>query len=525
MPMKPRPYLGTNETLRTGEYLRSQNHRFLAVMQADGNLCVYRGDTPDASYCSYVWSTGVTDSYGQFFTLMQSDGNLVVYRGTGIQDNHGLIWNSHKTGTGGEYFLVLQDDGNLCVYRGRSPDDAYELLWDSHQFEAVARPDLSSTSTAVNDAIRKAVITGLSKIPEAGGLLAAIAGQLWPDSGQDMWARMRREIEALINQKLTDYKFQDVKDVLAGLHNVINDYARATAPARHQANSYPSEKYNAALAVFLGASPHFTSHGHELLLLPLFAQMANLHLALLRDGVQHGHSWGWEAKDVEQTRSALNAQIQTYGAWVQRWYGVGLDQYPVPATGDNKRAWSNRNHYVRNMTLQVLDIAHYWPSFAPGAAPAGKLTRELYSDPYGSAKAAENPIALTPSVRPRLNGVSIWGGNRIDAVQLRFEGQDWAPRQGNQDGGVNTPPHGWHGDIRPDNPVVEVVGFSGEVAGGLMLIFQDGTRTQLCGRPDGAFYTAFLEGHVLSTIYVSGANRFYGVADAVVFGFRLRDSY
>lgn len=525
MAMKPRPYLKTNEYLAHGDYLRSQNHRYLAVMQSDGNLCVYRGDTPDASYCTHLWSTGVTDSYGKFFALMQSDGNLVVYRGTSLADNHGLVWNSQKTGQGGEFTLVLQDDGNLCVYCGPNPDKAHELIWDSHRFDASSRPDLASTSTAVNDAIRKAVLAGLSKVPEAGGLLAALAGHLWPASGEDQWARMRREIEALINQKLTDFKVNDVKEALEGLRRVIDNYIRSTRPRSPQANSYPSEKYNSALAVLLGSSPRFASEGYELLLLPLFTQMANMHLALLRDGVLHGQSWGWDDEIIEQTRVTLTTQIAEYCDHVQEWYGNGLNKYPVPTTGDNKRAWGNRNHYIRNMTLQVLDIAHFWPSFLPGAPAPAKLTRELFSDPYGSANAVENPIALTSSARPRLSTVSIWGGDRIDAVQLRFDGQDWEPRQGNDKSGSNTPPHGWNGIIRPDNPVVEVLGFSGEVAGGLMLIFQDGSRTQLCGRPDGHFYTAFLEGHVLSSIYVSGANRFYRAAETLVFGFRLRDSY
>jgi hypothetical protein len=33
----------------------------------------------------------VSDS-GLFFAIMQSDGNLCVYRGSGPNNNHGLIW-------------------------------------------------------------------------------------------------------------------------------------------------------------------------------------------------------------------------------------------------------------------------------------------------------------------------------------------------------------------------------------------------------------------------------------------------
>lgn len=523
MAIQPKSFLQVNQFLGVNDYLRSSNHRYVAVLQADGHFCVYRADTPAADYKTFLWGTGNTAGGGTFFVILQGDGNLVVYRGTGPADNHGLLWNSQRTGAGGEFFLILQDDGNLCVYAGTDPGNARQLIWDSHRFDPAGRGDISSTNTALNKAIRSAVLAGLSKIPEAGGLISGLVGVLWPETGKDTWALMRERIEALINQKLSDFKYQDVKDWLAGLKNVIDGYTQALEASRNHSASYITEKYNAAISHFDAGSPHFTTRDYETLLLPLFAQMANMHLALLRDGVLHGTQWGWTDKIRASIESNLRARIKSYGEWVQRWHQHTCDRFEVPSHGNNKAQWAARNHYVRNITLQVLDIAFYWPYFDPAAGPAPTLTRELYSDPHGSANASENPLSVDASVRARLSGLMIWGGHRIDAVQQRFGTDEWGPRQGSPDGGAHSPPRGWNGLIQAGNPVVEVIGFAGEVVGGLLLVFKDGTRTHLCGKADGALFACFLDGHVLSQIYISGKNHHFGVAETIICGFRLDD--
>lgn len=525
MPIQPKSFLKAGEFLVAGDYLRAPNHRYVAVLQGDGNLCVFRGDSPSASYKTGLWHTGITAGGGKFFLILQTDGNLVVYKGTGPGDNKGLLWGSQRTASGGEFFLILQEDGNLCVYVGTDPADQRQLLWDSHRFDAAGRGDISASSTAIDKAIRTLVLGALKQIPKAGALVSGLIGFLWPEPGKDSWAQMRSRIEALINQRLADFKYQEVKDWLNGLKNVLDGYTLALDASRNSSASYITEKYNAAVSHFEAASPHFKTKDYEMLLLPLFAQMANMHLSLLRDGVLHGAEWGWTEKIRKSIDTNLKNLIKTYGDWAQRWYQKSYETFSVPSRGNNKKAWAARNHYVRSMTLQVLDYAFYWPYFDPSAGAPPKLTRELYSDPHGSADATENPLNVDGTVRARLAGLTVWGGNRIDAVQQRFGSDDWGPRQGSSTGGSDHPPGGWTGIIRPDNPVVEVLGFAGEVVGGIILVFKDGTRTHLCGRADGAFYACFLEGHVLSQVYISGKNHFYRVAETIICGFRVEESY
>merc|ERR1712226_770489 len=105
--------------------LVSNNKKWFAIMQSDGNFCVYNGKPGhDPKY--FKW--GTYQSSGEKYHLehcnkwrvkMQSDGNLCVYR------HNDFRWGSHQTCNtplfySPEYRLTMQDDGNLCVYENNN---------------------------------------------------------------------------------------------------------------------------------------------------------------------------------------------------------------------------------------------------------------------------------------------------------------------------------------------------------------------------------------------------------------------
>lgn len=384
------------------------------------------------------------------------------------------------------------------------------------------------------NAVRAVVIFGTGKIPEAGAIIAGIVEILWPESQADVWSEIKEKVEELIDKKLADYAYQQVQEYLAGLHNVLKDYTQALQHS--QLNSaYISEKYNVALGHFEASQPHFMSHGYEVLLLPLLSNMANLHLALLQDGSRYGSGWGWTPETVTDIRTMLMDCVKSYGEWVENWYKKGYDQVAVPQNSTNPRAggkdipmlqWAARNKYVRGMTLQVKDIAFYWPYFLRiRNGPVPKLTREIYSDPQGIA--IDNPINIDTSVKPHLTELSISGWDRIDAIQQAFGGSALGARMGNQAGGSNNPPRGWTGSISPSNPIIETSGRSGDIVNAMRLKFKDGSQTDLCGGnyPGGSSFAWNFDEEILSQVYITGRSSFYGSSECAIFGFRFEDSY
>ncbi|HYC88577.1 MAG TPA: hypothetical protein VEO54_05150 [Thermoanaerobaculia bacterium] len=102
------------ESLGPGGHLRSEDRRFVLILQHDGNLVLYKDGQPQ-------WRSDLPVR----LAAMQADGNFVLY------DEQRAVWES-ATGTPGSQ-LVLQSDGNLVVY---DPDG--QPLWASGAITARA---------------------------------------------------------------------------------------------------------------------------------------------------------------------------------------------------------------------------------------------------------------------------------------------------------------------------------------------------------------------------------------------------
>lgn len=95
--------------------LVSTNGRYRLVLQADGNLVLYRKSDGKSLWASGTNGTAVRQA------IMQSDGNFVIY------GFNGALWASHTHGRSG-CFLVVQDDGNIVIYQPSTPQWATNTI-------------------------------------------------------------------------------------------------------------------------------------------------------------------------------------------------------------------------------------------------------------------------------------------------------------------------------------------------------------------------------------------------------------
>ncbi|MCG8460181.1 MAG: hypothetical protein MI919_28185 [Holophagales bacterium] len=116
--------LSVGQSLEVDDYLVSPSGRYFAILQRDGNFCVYRGNGP-ANQGDFVWGSVQAAGYkprnGEYFVIMQDDGNFCQYKGTPANQG-GFVWGTVQVGgyrpKQGAYFAIMQDDGNFCVYEG-----------------------------------------------------------------------------------------------------------------------------------------------------------------------------------------------------------------------------------------------------------------------------------------------------------------------------------------------------------------------------------------------------------------------
>ena len=97
--------LYVDQIMSINQFLESNNHKFIAKMQSDGNFVVYNSD-------GEIWSAGSSGNNAKL--EVQSDGNITIK-----DSNNQLLWNIWGyAGVNGHeaYRIVMQDDGNLVAY-------------------------------------------------------------------------------------------------------------------------------------------------------------------------------------------------------------------------------------------------------------------------------------------------------------------------------------------------------------------------------------------------------------------------
>ncbi|MET1004290.1 MAG: insecticidal delta-endotoxin Cry8Ea1 family protein [Propionibacteriaceae bacterium] len=385
-------------------------------------------------------------------------------------------------------------------------------------------------SINANDASKTVVTTGLGMIPEVGELLSGLVDIFWPASKEDVWGEIRDQVEALINQKLSDLVAQETASDLAGLDKVLKVYVENAKP--DSSPRLTSEYWTSARIAFENAMPHFITPGYEVLLLPLWAEAANMHLGLLRDGVLFGKNWGWNDSDHSTVLGDLQQTIKDYTSWAPRIFGLGMGPFLFATNYHACEPFRGANQY-RQQLLTVLDTAERWPFFDPTAYPPPVspddlyLTREMYSQPMGTADdSGLFFLPLKPPTAP-ISQISVWSGSLIDGIQVAYpsgggpDGVTQTARMGSMTGGALGVVQ-----VRPENPIVSVAVWAGDALEGVQFTFKDGTTSPHFGgsggtRLDFSYFDSDLKsGQVLSSLYVNGRSNFYGTADTLVCGFQ-----
>jgi len=119
--------LGTY-TKKMGEIARSRNGLFSVIYQADGNLVLYKRESPSGNIIpDALWATNAYElspvipvGWGlpAAVTVFQDDGNIVCKSDLGD-----IYWASNKLpGTGTRPIWILQNDGNFVGYRNWTSD-------------------------------------------------------------------------------------------------------------------------------------------------------------------------------------------------------------------------------------------------------------------------------------------------------------------------------------------------------------------------------------------------------------------
>ena len=414
-----------------------------------------------------------------------------------------------------------------------------------------------------NDA--KTVVTfGLGEIPVVGGILSGLVGTFWPTPEDTPWAQVKDQVAALVNQKFDTDTYNKASGKLDDLRANMQDYMDKLATGTLQ-DRYTY--WGIVTELFVNNKSDFTSPltpEYAVILLPLYAQYANLYLTLLRDAltptkenvqVLAGSAWGMNYADIIGTLTKLQAFIVEAVKHVNDTYSAGRANIvnKVPEDQIKVEPFKSTNAYDRQMTMLVLDYMDTWQYYDIQKYPFGAIdrdankiplfTREIYSDPIGSIVDKSIPpppgIVLPSPATLFPTQITVWGGQRLDAVQLTYPagggpgGVTTTPRMGDKNGGSTNGPSGGQFGMLPHQEVTTVLvtydytdSFGGQAINNITFLLGDGNAieaTYQFGGSGGQYASGEIEytNYALSSIYIHGSSEDHPntSADCIVFGF------
>ncbi|MGF9815398.1 insecticidal delta-endotoxin Cry8Ea1 family protein [Bacillus toyonensis] len=294
---------------------------------------------------------------------------------------------------------------------------------------------LASTKDIVTTSI-DIVGTILGFIPIVGGPIAAgvsiinsIIKILWPEPENPsdpidvnkIWVQFMEKVEQLIDQAIDKAVFDAAIGKLNGLKRSLNLYQNSfslwtTDQTDLELQEDLRTNFTAARHELVTTIEQFKYAGQEVNLLTVFAQAADLHLLLLREGIMYGEQWGFDERTVQEFYSnaydeGLRDLLPIYTDHCNKWYNEGLtitynltpdlsntERYPWAAdrSSGNIEAltqlegWNLFNDWRRDVTIMALDLVAIWPTYdlayydnsAYGVQT--ELTRPLYSQATGT---------------------------------------------------------------------------------------------------------------------------------------------
>lgn len=231
-------------------------------------------------------------------------------------------------------------------------------------------------------------------VPVVGGVIGIIAALLpviWPagtSSNDNLFDAVMKDTEMIMDEKISEYVVNDAMTRLESLYNIL-DYYRLSKDFWEKNKDDPlaiaelKERFSNAHSQFIESMAYFKRANYEVLLLPAYANAANLHLLLLREGlllnkvIDNFITEGLHYEEFKTKRS-------TYIAHCSTWYNKGLENIK-----NKTRDFNKINKYDAYMNLSVLDIISLFLSYDPyqydKATKLQTLTRTVFSDPLQRA--------------------------------------------------------------------------------------------------------------------------------------------
>nr|QEI22889.1 Cry2A protein [Bacillus thuringiensis] len=190
-------------------------------------------------------------------------------------------------------------------------------------------------------------------------ILSELWGIIFPSGSTNLMQDILRETEQFLNQRLNTDTLARVNAELIGLQANIREFNQQVDnflnPTQNPVPLSITSSVNTMQQLFLNRLPQFQIQGYQLLLLPLFAQAANMHLSFIKDVILNADEWGISAATLRTYRDYLRNYTRDYSNYC-------INTYQTAFRGLNTRL-HDMLEFRTYMFLNVFEYVSIWSLF------------------------------------------------------------------------------------------------------------------------------------------------------------------
>nr|AJA30268.1 Cry2Aa [Bacillus thuringiensis serovar kurstaki] len=190
-------------------------------------------------------------------------------------------------------------------------------------------------------------------------ILSELWGIIFPSGSTNLMQDILRETEQFLSQRLNTDTLARVNAELIGLQANIREFNQQVDnflnPTQNPVPLSITSSVNTMQQLFLNRLPQFQIRGYQLLLLPLFAQAANMHLSFIRDVILNADEWGISAATLRTYRDYLRNYTRDYSNYC-------INTYQTAFRGLNTRL-HDMLEFRTYMFLNVFEYVSIWSFF------------------------------------------------------------------------------------------------------------------------------------------------------------------
>jgi hypothetical protein len=144
--LPPKSHLEVGQYLMINDPLVAADRMSHARLLPDGNLCVFRGDKPQAGQQAPLWCSGSARTKGDYHVVFGADANLCINRGkvpASLGENTSSIWCWGDKDLVGASYVLRVEGAALVAYEvmpspGSTALRPVRVLWASRKLNKLS---------------------------------------------------------------------------------------------------------------------------------------------------------------------------------------------------------------------------------------------------------------------------------------------------------------------------------------------------------------------------------------------------